>query len=212
VEAGAGAPATEAAAAAGAPTPSPAKEPLLVYERTGSFYNAWYRKRKVFLDKLVPRAEQEAILSQMEGLFKKQGHLVAYIHGPAGTGKSMLGVFLAQRLKGCLCNTLRPWQPGNTLAELYAEADISETKPLVLAMDEFDVALLNIHEGIESHKNLPILIQDKPGWNRFLDEIGRGMYPHVILLLTSNKPPEFIRQLDPSYIRAGRVDMTELLE
>jgi hypothetical protein len=41
-----------------------------------------------------------------------------------------------------------------------------------------------------------------------LDEIHIGMYPHMILLLTSNKSPEFIRELDPSYIREGRVDLT----
>jgi hypothetical protein len=41
-----------------------------------------------------------------------------------------------------------------------------------------------------------------------LDEIQRGMYPNIILLLTSNKTPDFIRSLDPSYIRDGRVDLT----
>jgi hypothetical protein len=41
-----------------------------------------------------------------------------------------------------------------------------------------------------------------------LDEIQRGMYPHLIMLLTSNKGPEFIQSLDPSYIRKGRVDIT----
>ena len=33
------------------------------------------------------------------------------------------------------------------------------------------------------------------------------MYPNTILLLTSNRGPEFVRALDPSYIREGRVDL-----
>jgi hypothetical protein len=41
-----------------------------------------------------------------------------------------------------------------------------------------------------------------------LDEIDRGMFPHLVLVLTSNRDPAFIRALDPSYIREGRVDLT----
>ena len=41
-----------------------------------------------------------------------------------------------------------------------------------------------------------------------LDEIGRGLYPHIVLLLTSNRDPDFIRSLDPSFIREGRIDLT----
>ena len=53
---------------------------------------------------------------------------------------------------------------------------------------------------------MPISVQNKTGWNRMLDEIGRGLYPHLILLMTSNRDPAFIRSLDPSYIREGRVN------
>jgi hypothetical protein len=55
---------------------------------------------------------------------------------------------------------------------------------------------------------VPISIGDKAGWNKFLDEIDRGMFPHLVLVLTSNRDPAFIRALDPSYIREGRVDLT----
>jgi hypothetical protein len=41
-----------------------------------------------------------------------------------------------------------------------------------------------------------------------LDSIQRGMYPNIILILTSNRAPEYIHSLDPSYIRKGRVDLT----
>ena len=41
-----------------------------------------------------------------------------------------------------------------------------------------------------------------------LDTIQRGMYPNIILIMTSNRGPEFINSLDTSYIRKGRVDLT----
>ena len=69
-----------------------------------------------------------------------------------------------------------------------------------------------IHSGITPHKNLPIQAANKAGWNQFLDEIQIGMYPHLILILTTNKTPDFIHTLDPSYIRTKRVDNIYHLE
>ena len=180
---------------------------LTVYERTGSYYNVWWRKRRITVDSVSPRTEQAAIIDVIAEHHARVGHTVALLHGPPGTGKSMIGILLTSRLSGAYCNTLKPWQPGDTLAELYNEADPSAEKPLVVAFDEVDGAIMAIHVGVAPHKAIPITVPDKAGWNRFLDEIGRGMYPHLVLLLTTNRSPEFIRALDPSYIREGRVDL-----
>jgi hypothetical protein len=40
-----------------------------------------------------------------------------------------------------------------------------------------------------------------------MDEIGRGMFPHLILIMTSNRDPTFVNSLDDSYFREGRVDL-----
>jgi hypothetical protein len=190
-----------------APAPLPKKQ-LDVYARTGSYYNVWWRRRKISIDAIEARPAQETILADVEALYRRRGHAVVFVHGAPGTGKSMLGPLLAFRLNGSYCNTLKPWQPNDTLAELYNESEASADRPLIISFDEFDGPLVRIHTGaIDPHKNLPTAILDKPGWNHFLDEIGRGMYPHLILLLTSNRDPEFIRSLDPSYIREGRVDL-----
>lgn len=196
------APAAEGTEQGTAPPPTTS---LTVMERTGSYYNAWWRKRRIPCP-TEPRADQVAVIDHIVAHQKRVGHTVALLHGPPGTGKSMIGVLLASRLSGTYCNTLRPWQPGDTLAGLYEEAEPTAEKPLVVVFDEVDSALVAIHAGVPPHKALPILTGDKPGWNRFLDEIGRGMYPHLVLLLTTNRTPEFIRGLDPSYIREGRVD------
>ena len=190
-------------------TPVPVeKGAITIYERVGTFFNVWYKRRNVNLKAVKPRSDQATIMNSICEHQAAHEHTVVFLHGPPGSGKSMIGIMLAERLKGTYCNTLKPWQPGDTLADLYAEAEPSAEKPLIIAFDEFDGALMAIHAGIAPHKSVPILVADKAGWNRFLDEIGRGMYPHLVLFLTSNRDPSFIQALDPSYIREGRVNLT----
>jgi len=200
--------APDAAAAAADAEEEEEVKPLALYERAGSYTNLYYRQRKV-LGGFKPRDQQRAIVGQITALMKSKGHAVVYLHGPPGSGKSMIGVLLAQALGGSYCNTHKPWQPGDPLGALHSEAEPSAERPLVVAFDEFDGPLVAIHSRtLAPHKNIPTAVGDKEGWNRMLDEIGRGLYPHVVLLLTSNREPEFIRSLDPSYIREGRIDLT----
>ena len=154
-----------------------------------------------------PRPEQIAIIDTIKGHYKKTYHTVAMLHGPPGTGKSMISLFLTDTMKGKYCNTLKPWQPGDSLANLYREAEPSENNPLIVAFDEFDSPLIEIHAGIQPHKEIPIHVPNKQGWNMMFDQIDRGVYPFLIVVLTTNKTPEFIRSLDPSYIREGRVNL-----
>ena len=188
----------------GGPEPDAGSD-MTVYERLGSFHSVWF-KRRPFTTMMKPMGEQEHIVTSLQTAYAKKGHYVAFLFGPPGTGKSMIGVLLAAQTKGSYCNTLRPWQPGDTIAALYSEVEPTKEKPLIIAIDEVDTALMLIHTGIENHKHMPISVQNKTGWNRMLDEIGRGLYPHLILLMTSNRDPAFIRSLDPSYIREGRVN------
>jgi hypothetical protein len=182
-------------------------EPLIeVYERLGSFQSIWFKKRH-FTNRMKPQLEQSLVLEKLVDSFYSKSRLVAFLHGPPGTGKSILGIMLASTLGGSYCNTLRPWQPGDSLGSIYSEIEPTSSKPLVVAFDEVDTALIAIHKGIPDHKSMPISVQNKTGWNRMLDEIGRGLYPHLILLLTSNSGPELLEGLDPSYIRKGRVDI-----
>ena len=180
-------------------------EETTIYERNGSFANPWFKKR-TFSTKQTPKPHQKAIIDAVIEHQKEHDKTVVLLHGPPGSGKSMIGVFLATQLKGNYCNTLKPWQPGDTLSTLYSDIEPSKTKPLILVFEEIDGVLLEIHGGIPSHNKIPITVQDKSGWNRLLDEIGRGIYPNLILVLTSNRGPEFIDNLDPSYLREGRVD------
>lgn len=184
------------------------KTELRIYDRMGSFNGCYFKERKLELPTIQPRPVQDAIIQRIKEHQAQRQHTVVYLHGPPGSGKSLVGILLTYEYKGSYCNTLKPWQPGDTLSQLYSEVEPTLESPLILVFDEFDSALLHIHEGIQPHKNLPIQVPDKAGWNQMLDSIQRGIYPHLILILTSNKPPSFIRSLDPSYIREGRVDIT----
>jgi hypothetical protein len=84
----------------------------------------------------------------------------------------------------------------------------TKDKPLIIVWEEIDGPLALIHKGIEPHKNIPILVRNKTGWNTLLDKIQLGIYPNIILLLTSNMPITKINQtLDESYLRPGRMDI-----
>jgi ATP-dependent 26S proteasome regulatory subunit len=153
--------------------------------------------------------QQKHIIDVIIEDYMKRRHTVAFIYGKPGTGKSMIGILIANRFSSSFCNTIYPWQPGDTLGCLVTEVEPTAQKPLILVFDEIDLTLMKIHEGIPQHKNVPIVVSDKSGWNHMLDSIQRGMYPNIILIMTSNRGPEFINSLDTSYIRKGRVDIIE---
>jgi Cdc6-like AAA superfamily ATPase len=83
----------------------------------------------------------------------------------------------------------------------------TEEKPLILVLEEFDILINKIHHNlIQMHKHIPIQVKDKTSWNTLFDRIDRGLYPNLIVLLTSNVNPEYVDNLDKSYLRQGRVN------
>ena len=191
-------------------TPPSKPSTIVILDRLGTYCSVFFRSRSITLTRLQPRENQKPIMEKVLTHYKKHGHAVVYLHGPPGAGKSVMGLLLAKELGASFCNTLKPWQPGDTLGELYYDVEPTADKPLVLVLDEFDEALVQF--PIPPHHKIPIAVPDKAGWNRMMDEVHWGLFPHLVLVLTSNRPPEFIHELDPSYIREGRVDVTEAME
>jgi hypothetical protein len=182
------------------------KKKIDVYDRRGSYDNLWYRKRTIRNLGAKPHPEQRIILDQIKAVYEQKQRGVFYIHGLPCTGKSMIGLLLAEEYGASYSNSYSPWEPGDILTTVIDEAEPTKERPLVLAFEEVDGAIIRIHEGIERHKNIPTAITDKSSWNRFLDNFDRGLYPYVVLLMTSNKSFDFINSLDSSYLRKGRVD------
>jgi hypothetical protein len=182
------------------------RQKISIYERTGSYESPWWRRRERDASD-TPTEEQGEIIAKIKANQKKYRHTVVFLYGPPCTGKSMLGVLLANDYGGHLCETLKPWQPGDNLGLLHSEVEPTPDKPLIIVFNEIDAALIKIHKGIAPHEKIPIVVQDKTGWNGMLDNVERRMYQDIIIIMTSNRDPEFIDALDPSYIREGRVDL-----
>jgi len=180
---------------------------IQVVDRSGSYAHIWFRKR-VKEAKDVPMGQQGPIVKSIINDYMKRRHTVAFIHGNPGTGKSMVGILVASEFASYFCNTFKPWQPGDTLGLLISEVEPTPQKPLIIVFDEIDLVFSKIKDGIPLHKNIPTLVADKSGWNHMLDSIQRGMYPNVILIITSNYGPDYIDAIDSSFIRKGRVDLT----
>lgn len=178
---------------------------IRVFERFGSYGNTYYRSRKLRIA-VEPRDTQGVIINSVKTLLAQKNSAVILIHGPPNVGKTMVSLLLANEVKGTYCNSMRPWEPGDNLANLYSEAEPTEDTPLIVAFDEIDGPLQRINEGIPDHKIIHTKVKDKEGWNKMFDEIQMKFYPHLVVILTTNKTPEFIDNLDSSYIRDHRVD------
>ena len=189
-------------------------EKIDLYDRTGNYFWLDYDKRELIVDKYFSNKKQSVIIEEIIGLYGCIRNFVVLIHGGPGSGKSMCSILLAKHLKGSLVRTFNPTDPGDNLASLYATVQPTEDKPLILVLDEVDTLYKKVHNNlIAQHKHIPIQIYDKTTLNRFFDDINLGLYPNVIILMTSNISPEDIeKQYDPSFIREGRVDMKFHLE
>lgn len=193
-------------------TENPIKIPI--YTKTGNFYWPEYNKRDFNVTNFIANKKQLIIVEKIAESYKSTKKLVVLISGGQGSGKSMCSILLTKYLKGTLVRTFEPTDPGDNIASLYATIDPSEDKPLIIVLDEVNILYHNIfHNLIPFHKNISIQIKDKTSLNRFFDDINLGLYPHIIVLMTSNMSPEEIEsKYDASYIREGRVDLQFNLE
>ena len=176
-----------------------------IMERFGSATNSYYRNRNLTIS-VEPREGQRRIMNDIHADLKRKKTSVVLIHGKPNVGKTMVSLILASELNGIYSSSLAPWEPGDSLGALYGDADVSEQNPLIVAFDEIDGPLQEIHNGIPPHKNSRIKVGNKQGWNQMFDEIQMGFYPHLVVILTTNKSPDFFNNLDTSYISEHRVD------
>lgn len=181
------------------------KNEITVYERHGNYFWLNYSSRVLNVEFYTENVNQKYVIENILENFNR--NLTVILHGKPGSGKSMIGLLLAKKLNGVFCDTFNPTEPGDDLSILYNTVIPTKSKPLILMLEEYDIMISRIHNnGIENHKHIPIQIRDKISWNNFLDKIDRGYFPNLILILTSNSHPDKITNLDPSYIRRGRID------
>jgi len=187
-------------------------------ERSNGTYDwIYYTKRALefYPERFVARDNQQNFIDTVKKHYNENNfNCVAYLEGNPGSGKSTIGVLLAKELKGILCNTFNPTDPGDALSGLYNNADKSSENPLIIFIDEADIIIDKVHnEKIQKHKNIQTFVHDKTTWNSFLDRIDIGLYPYLIIIFTSNIFHSKISEsTDNSYLRAGRVNIVCNLE
>lgn len=193
------------------PNPPPMSDvsnDITLLENVSSFHIPDYKQKTISITKF-PRSEQDELIRNIIQRYKIQGqgrNLTVYLHGITGTGKSMTTMMLAERINGILCKDFDPLSAGSLLSRVYAAANPSPSQPLVLVMEEVDIKITKIHKiDLPVHKMLKSGIADKTSWNNMFDDIDNGHYPFMITILTSNVPPSKINELDPAYIRPGRI-------
>ena len=152
--------------------------------------------------------EQEIICNDIINYFNLHSKGVFYIHGNSGLGKTYLSLIIAKKLNAYYCNTYNPIDPGDSLSYLHNFIEPTKEKPLVVILDEFDILIDKLHNNnIQQHKYYSKEIFNKKSWNQFLDSFDYfNKYPNTILILCSNKNPDYINSLDKSYIRNGRIN------
>ena len=180
---------------------------LKLWCRKGDHSYASYKPRDVMLPNLSFNSEQLHMYSEIMRHYNEHNHHVAFIYGPIGSGKTWFSYMLARELRAGICAQFSPTSPSDTLDNLYMTVEHSPSKPIIIVLDEVDVLLGNITEGVPSHKTFRISVQNKTDWNDMIDRIKLGCYPNIILLLISNISRETISStLDSSYLRDGRID------
>ena len=188
------------------------KEEITIYERKGNFFWMEYSKRQFNVTHFRMRENQEKIIDDMSMYYinSRTNNCTSLIYGEPGSGKSMIPILLAKKWMSTIVRTFNPSEPGDSISSLYNEVNPSEDKPLIIVLDEVDIMIDKIHHNkIIPHKHIPTQVQDKTSWNRFLDDFNLGLFPYVILVLTSNLSADSIKiKYDPSYIREGRVNIS----
>ena len=186
-------------------------------ERDGTYYNIFYNDRKIKLLEDNPRPKQHIIINKMIQLVNIKQNCITFVSGPSGTGKSLIAHLLCKQLitEGAssvyLVDTHNPSDPGDSFVSLYSRIEPTANSPLVVVFEEIDILIEKMFTGIQSHKLIPIAIQNKMGWNQYFDRFNRGIYPHVYILMTSNKDIKWFTHKCPSLMREGRIDLIETL-
>ena len=152
--------------------------------------------------------KQSLLFKDIMEFYKSNHYCKIYLSGGAGQGKTYFGYIMAQKLNCYLCDVYKGNEPSSNFNEIYSRIKVSSEKPIILMFDEVDEMINDINNNNnDTHKRYSKEIYNKTSWNSFMDKIEYGMYPYVILLMTSNKKRKDIDKYDVSYLRDGRINV-----
>lgn len=183
-----------------------------VYKSTVNSYSANnIHVNNICWDK-TPTAIQSTIISKITDQlqYSKTNNCVVLLSGTIGTGKSMLCRLLAESLNASIYDEYDLCEPVYFSFDGIINVVIKPTKeePTVIVLEEIDTVITSFHNKViepKTYGSAPV--RNKTDWNNFLDQFDYGQYPNVVLVMTTNKPRQWFDDLDPSYMREGRVNL-----
>lgn len=186
-----------------------------MYHRTGSYYRIEYKKLS-FPFRIIDNEKQMNIVRDIEKNMQysvENGYaenIRVLLHGPSGSGKSIIAFQLAKRLnekgkEAAICNTFNPSDPGDNIYNLYNRMN-NCSNYMIIIIDEWDRVITRKRNT----DKIPVEIHDKSSHNRFMDNLIH--YERCIFLMTTNQPISWFSKnddpdVDCSYIRKGRFDL-----
>ena len=188
------------------------EEYIKIYFKNNYTNYVMYTHRNFNVSRFITQPKQEKVIDQIIEQYNKSinNSHVCILFGRPNTGKSMVSLLLAKKLKSYYCKSYKPTDPGDSIDLLYSIVNPNSNTPLVILLDEFDIILDKIHNKKTEKNKLPVLteVTDKTSWNQLFDNISIGFYPFTIFILTTNLNPVDINHLyDSSYIREKRCDL-----
>ena len=180
---------------------------ITIYYKNIQIEHNYYRSRKLYVSHFLCYKNQQIVMDNIIQKYKDSRikSIVSLLHGNPNSGKSMISLLIAKHFKGGYCKTYKPSEPGDSIDTLYNTCNPKVDKPLVILLDEIDIIINKIHKNsVPPHNKVLTEVIDKISWNQLFDNISIGFYPYTIFILTTNKHPNEINNMDPSYIRENR--------
>lgn len=181
---------------------------ITIYFRKGDQGYSGYRTRTVAIPNYRMTFCQVTMYHEIQQFYKTNKFAKVLISGPMHSGKTCFAYLLARELRTSLVTTFNPTEPSDSLDNLYHTVDHSSHSPLIILLDEVDTMFDTIVRGIPRHKKYLIQVRTKQHWNIMMDQIELGIYPHIILIMTTNKSKDELgTKYDTSLTRPGRVNL-----
>jgi DNA replication protein DnaC len=178
------------------------KNKINVFIRKGTYRNLYYSSMRLDLTHINPIGDQQHVIDSIKTYYNKNERASIFIHGVTGAGKSTIGYLLAKELNATYCHTFNPTEPGDCLSNLMVDIR-TQDDPVVIVIEEIDVLIKKIDQGIEKNGDIPIEIYNKTTWNNFMDDL---IFYKIVLIFTSNTSKDDLDKIDSSYLRKGRID------
>jgi hypothetical protein len=193
------------------PTKEKVHTKINVFMRGGSYKSFYYSPLSLDVSHIKPINGQDKIMNEIIKIYNEKSRASVFIHGVSCAGKSSIGYLVAKAINGNFCHTFNPSEPGDNFSHMVREINSrndDEPLPLVIVIEEANEIIKNIYDkkNIKVHQEIPTPIHDKSSWCNFLDDM--VFYKNVVLILTSNVSKQAIDDLDPAFLRHGRINAT----